>query len=128
MATGTSGGLLDANDHTQSIFKHTIIRHYLPPFLAMIGSTSDGRRLVVMDGYAGRGRYADGNPGSAELILRAVERMRESRTVATFFAETDPDNYRALSAVVAEYTAKGFLATAMHGSAEEHLGSVVAAA
>ena len=128
LATGTSGGLLDSNDHAQSIFKHAIIRHYLPPFLAMTGSTSDGRRLVVMDGFAGRGRYADGNPGSAELILRAVERLKESRSVSTFFAETDRDNYRALAAVVGEYERKGLAARALHGPAEVHLASVVAAA
>lgn len=128
MATGTTGGLLDSNDHAQSIFKHAIIRHYLPPFLAMTGSKSDGGRLVVMDGFAGRGRYADGSPGSAELILRAVEKLKESRSVSTFFAETDRDNYRALAAVVSEYAGKGLSARALHGPAEMHLASVVAAA
>jgi three-Cys-motif partner protein len=128
LATGTTGGLLDSNDHAQSIFKHAIIRHYLPPFLAMTGSTSDGGRLVVMDGFAGRGRYADGSPGSAELILQAVEKLRESRSVSTFFAETDRDNYRALAAVVDEYSGKGLSARALHGPAEMHLASVVAAA
>ena len=67
MATGTSAGLLDSNDHAQSMFKHAIIKNYMPPFLAMTGSTSDRRRVVVMDGFAGRGRYADGSPGSAEI-------------------------------------------------------------
>ena len=128
LATGTSAGLLDSNDHAQSIFKHAIIKHYLSPFLAMAGSTSDGRRLVVMDGFAGRGRYANGSPGSAELILRAVEKLRESRTVSTFFAETDLDNYRALASVVGEYTAKGLAARALYGPAEMHLATVVAAA
>jgi three-Cys-motif partner protein len=128
LATGTSGGLLDSNDHAQSIFKHAIIRHYLLPFLAMTGSTSYGRRLVVMDGYAGRGRYADGSPGSAELILQAVDTLRESRTVSTFFAETNQENYRALTAVVGEYAARGLPAQALYGPAEMHLASVVAAA
>jgi three-Cys-motif partner protein len=128
LATGTSSGLLDSNDHAQSIFKHAIIRHYLPLFLAMTGSTSDGGRLVVMDGFAGRGRYADGSPGSAELILRAVEKLKDSRSVSTFFAETDRDNYRALAAVVGEYVDKGLPARALHGPAEIHLASVVAAA
>jgi len=128
LATGTTGGLLDSNDHAQSMFKHAILRHYLPPFLAMTGSTSDGRRLVVMDGFAGRGRYSNGNPGSAELILRAVQKLRESRTVTTFFAESDADNYRALAAVVGEYSANGLVATALQGPAELHLATVVAAA
>jgi three-Cys-motif partner protein len=110
------------------MFKHAILRHYLPPFLAMTGSTSDRGRLVVMDGFAGRGRYSNGNPGSAELILRAVQKLRDSRTVRTFFAETDAESYRALASVVGEYVADGLPATALHGPAEQHLARVVAAA
>lgn len=98
------------------------------PFLSMTGSRSDGGRAVVMDGFAGRGRYSDGSPGSAELIMQAVEQLRKSRSVATFFAETDPANYRSLKAVVDEYTARGLPARAFHGAAEDHLASVVAAA
>jgi three-Cys-motif partner protein len=128
LATGTKAGLLDSSDHAQSIFKHAIIRNYMPPFLAMTGSTSDKGRVVVMDGFAGRGRYPDGSPGSAELIMRAVQRLRGSRTVAAFFAETDPDTYRQLDAVVREYAATGLPAKALSGSAEEHLDAVIAAA
>ena len=100
----------------------------MPPFLAMTGSTSDKGRVVVMDGFAGRGRYPDGSPGSAELIMRAVRRLQGSRTVAAFFAETDPGTYRELDAVVREYAAAGLPATALPGSADEHLDTVVAAA
>ena len=100
----------------------------MPPFLAMTGSTSDKGRVVVMDGFAGRGRYPDGSPGSAELIMRAVQRLRGSRTVAAFFAETDPDTYRQLDAVVSEYAATGLPVKALPGSAEEHLDAVIAAA
>lgn len=89
LATGTAAGLLDSSDHAQSIFKHAIIRRYVLPFLAMTGSTSDEGRAVVMDGFAGRGRYADGTPGSAELIMQAVRGLHGSRTVAAFFAETE---------------------------------------
>ena len=128
MATGTKAGLLDSGDHAQSIFKHAIIRNYMPPFLAMTGSTSDKGRVVVMDGFAGRGRYPDGSPGSAELIMQAVQRLQGSRAVAAFFAETDPGTYRRLDAVVREYAAAGLPATALSGSADEHLDAVVAAA
>ncbi|HEV3379685.1 MAG TPA: three-Cys-motif partner protein TcmP [Trebonia sp.] len=128
MATGTAGGLLDSNDHAQSSFKHAIIRHYVLPYVAMTGSTSKDHRVAVMDGFAGRGRFKDLSPGSAELIMQAVETLQRSRTVDMFFAETDPDNYRALSAVVQEYADKGLSARTLPGSAEEHLETVVAAA
>jgi three-Cys-motif partner protein len=128
LATGTKAGLLDSSDHAQSIFKHAIIRNYMPPFLGMTGSTSDKGRVVVMDGFAGRGRYPDRSPGSAELIMQAVQRLRSSRTVAAFFAETDPGTYRLLDAVVREYAATGLPVKALPGSAEEHLDVVIAAA
>src|SRR6266496_413896 len=105
MATGTSAGLLDSSDRAQSVFKHAIIRPYMVPFLAMTGSTSQDRRVVVMDGFAGRGRYPDGAPASAELIMQAVRRLQGSRTVAMFFVEDDQDRYRELDVVVREYVA-----------------------
>jgi three-Cys-motif partner protein len=128
MATGTSAGLPDSSEHAQSIFKHAIIRHHMPPFLAMTGSTSQNRRAVVMDGFAGRGRYPDGTPASAELIMRAVRGLQGTRTVATFFVENDRRQYRALDAVVSEYAAQGLEAEALPGSADDHLDAVIEAA
>lgn len=128
MAVGTRSGLLDSSDHAQSVLKLAIIKRYMPPFLAMTGSTSDQGRLVVMDGFAGRGRYNDGTPGSAELIMQAVQSLQGSRTVATYFAETNPGNYRNLQAVVSEYAGLGLLASALAGSADEQLDAVVGAA
>ena len=128
MATGTSAGLLDSSDHAQSVFKHAIIRQYMRPFLAMTGSTSEQGRVVVMDGFAGRGRYPDGAPASAELIMQAVRRLQGSRTVAMFFVEDDQDRYRELDVVVREYVAQGLRAKALRGSADDHLDRVIEAA
>jgi three-Cys-motif partner protein len=129
VATGTSGGLLDdSNRHAQSVFKHEILRRYMPPFVAMLGSYSAGKRVVVLDGFAGRGRYSDGTPASAELILQAVEGLRQSRQVSAFFVEKSEKDHRALRAVVDEYVARGLLATALPGAVDEHLEAVVAAA
>ena len=49
MATGTSGGLLDDPEgHAQSVLKHAILRQYMLPFVAMVGSTSSrGRRSCL---------------------------------------------------------------------------------
>jgi three-Cys-motif partner protein len=88
MATGTSGGLLDDPEgHAQSVFKHAILSKYMLPFVAMVGSASSGRRMVVLDGYAGRGRYRGGEPGSAELILQVIKNFRDSRQVLAYFVE-----------------------------------------
>lgn len=128
MATGTSAGLLEFSEQAQSVFKHAIIRHYMPPFLAMTGSTAQGRRVVVMDGFAGRGRYPDGTPASAELIMQAVHGLQRSRAVTTFFVENDPKQYRLLETVVGEYAARGLAAKALPGLADDHLDEVILAA
>lgn len=125
MATGTTAGLLDASDRAQSVFKHTIIRRYMKPFLAMTGSTSQNRRVVVLDGFAGRGRYPDGTPASAELIMQAVRDLQGSRTVATFFVENDPKQCRELSLVVAEYAAQGLETKALPGAVDDRIDQVI---
>ena len=47
-----------------SDFKHDLRRRYLPQFGGKTGSKAPG--VVYFDGYAGRGRYEDDTPGSAE--------------------------------------------------------------
>jgi three-Cys-motif partner protein len=129
MATGTSGGLLDDPEgHAQSVFKHAILSRYMLPFVSMVGSTSSRGRIVVVDGYAGRGRYRNGQPGSAELILQVIKRFRHSRQVLAYFVEKEPKEHAALAAVVAEYGRQGLLARALPGAVEDHLGTIIAAA
>ncbi len=128
MATGTSAGLLESSGHAQSVFKHEILRQYMPIFVAMLGSYSDRKRVVVLDGFAGRGRYPDGTPASAELILRAMESLKHSRQVSAFFVEKNEKDHQALSAVVDEYVTRGLLAKALPGVVEEHLDTAVTAA
>ena len=129
MATGTSAGLLeDPGRHAQSAFKHEILRQYMTPFVAMLGSYSAGKRVVVLDGFAGRGRYPDGTPASAELILQAMETLKQSRQVSAYFVEKSAKDYRALSAVVDEYATRGLLAKALPGAVADHLSAVVTAA
>ena len=69
--------------------------------------------MVYLDGYAGRGRYDNGTPGSAELILRIAEdRGQRGISYRLFFHETKPRNYAALKPVVDEYKARGIQAEA----------------
>ncbi|SRR6266851_4937934 len=129
MATGTSSGLLeDPEGNAQSLFKHEILHQYMRPFISMVGSASPGRRLVVLDGFAGRGRYADGTPASAELILQAIQKLGGSRQVAAFFVEKEIKDFQVLSGVVGEYRAGGLLAKALPGRVEEHLDAVITTA
>jgi three-Cys-motif partner protein len=110
------------------VFKHEILRQYMPPFISMLGSASLDRRVVVLDGYAGRGRYEDGTAASGELILQAIEALSGSRRPAAFFVERKKKDYLKLAAVVDEYIGRGVPAEALQGGVEDHLDPVLAAA
>jgi hypothetical protein len=62
--------------------KHEILRRYLGAWLAILGRRRKGStfrhpRLVLVDGFAGRGRYIDGQVGSPAIMfeqaVQAVE-------------------------------------------------------
>jgi three-Cys-motif partner protein len=126
MAIGTSGGLLgDLDGNAQSLFKHELLSHYLETFTSMTGKNAPGRRVVVLDGFAGRGRYPDGRPASAERILRAMLNQKKFRDIDAFFVEKSPADYVVLAGVVAEYIAQGVDGVALRGKVEDHLEQVV---
>jgi three-Cys-motif partner protein len=123
MATGTTGGLLDSAKAT-SVFKHEILRQYIPPFVAKVASTADKNRVMLVDGFAGRGRFDDGTKGSAEYFLAAARDQRQAKTSVRLFEVNKPDADR-LAAVVAEYRAVGVDATSECGDIRERLDDVV---
>jgi three-Cys-motif partner protein len=110
-----------------SVFKHTLLDKYVPQFAGMTGSRSTAKRVVFLDGYAGRGRYDDGRPASAELVLRMAQNQGNKGTVAwtCFLVEVDDDDAALLTAVVDEYARQGVRATAHHGSVLDVLDDVV---
>ncbi|MDG4821782.1 three-Cys-motif partner protein TcmP [Asanoa sp. WMMD1127] len=123
MAKGTSSGLLDEH-RAQSIFKHTILATYVMPFAEMTGSRAPNRRVVVLDGFAGRGRYPDGSPGSAELILKASANARRA-VIESILVEKKPSDFALLAEVVGEYRAAGVRAEALPGEVLRHLPTVL---
>jgi three-Cys-motif partner protein len=110
-----------------SVFKHTLLDKYVPQFAGMTGSRATAKRVVFLDEFAGRGRYKDGSPASAERILRIAQRQGASGTVfwTCFFVELEDDSAAALVGVVTEYARQGVTATAHHGSVLDVLENVV---
>src|SRR5438067_2203354 len=113
-----------------SVFKHALLDKYVPQFAGMTGSRTNERRVVFLDGYAGRGRYEDDTPGSAERIMKIAQHQFATVGLAwtCFFVEQDAASAAALSEVVAEYVALGVDARAHHGDVAEILDDVLAAA
>jgi len=113
-----------------AVLKHAILAKYVVPFAAETGSTSTGKRVVIVDGYAGAGRYEDGKPGSPALIAEAARTPAlKGRVVECFFVEQDAATYRSLCQVLAEVETGGTLLwEAKHGNVAEHLDELLARA
>ncbi|MGW2107653.1 hypothetical protein [Streptomyces sp. NPDC001948] len=71
------------------MFKHDLLRRYLPQFGGMTGTQSHDKRVVYLDGYAGEGRYENGQPASGEIALRVASHLRAKAglTLECFFSE-----------------------------------------
>jgi three-Cys-motif partner protein len=83
--------------------KHEIQRRYLGAWLAILGYKMSP--LVLFDGFAGRGRYTGGEPGSPLLFWqRAVEAVEVERPkeVEIECVELDQENFTQLSCEIAE--------------------------
>jgi hypothetical protein len=62
-----------------AVLKHAILGGYIVRFASKTGSASRGNRVVIVDGYAGAGRYDTGEPGSPALIAAAARLRRRDR-------------------------------------------------
>ncbi|MEV8393477.1 MULTISPECIES: class I SAM-dependent methyltransferase [unclassified Streptomyces] len=80
MSSGT-GGAYWADKALPSAFKHELLKRYLPQFGGMTGTQSHDKRVVYLDGYAGEGRYENGEPASAEIALRVASHHRARHAV-----------------------------------------------
>lgn len=86
-------------EHTR--VKHNILKKYLQPWLIILGTNHP--RLCYFDGFAGRGEYEDGSPGSPLIAMEiAEELLRKNRVkeVVPIFIEKDPDNFANLEKVI----------------------------
>ncbi len=105
-----------------SVFKHTLLQKYMPQFAGMTGSRAQTKRVVVLDGFAGRGRYKDGRPASAERILKIAQDQSANGTLSwtCFFVEREHEDAAQLVKVVGQYAGHGVTATAHDGSVRSH--------
>jgi three-Cys-motif partner protein len=85
-------------EHTRA--KHEILRRYLGAWFSILGQTRGIDRLVIMDGFAGKGQYSKGEPGSPKIIFdRAVEVVEAGHAKEVFIGciEKDKTNYGELA-------------------------------
>ncbi|MGK3110615.1 three-Cys-motif partner protein TcmP [Streptomyces sp. WAC05858] len=126
MSSGTGGGYW-ADKALPSVFKHDLLKRYLPQFGGMTGTQSHDKRVVYLDGYAGEGRYENGDPASAEIALRVASYLRNGPglTLECFFSEPQAKSFDRLHEVVQHYLARGVRAHAHRGEVDGVLDEVV---
>jgi len=84
------------DEHT--LAKHRILREYLQAWLPIVGTRF--RRIRLIDGFAGPGRYLGGEPGSPIIMLNALlehaSRSKLTASIEYVFIEERADRYEAL--------------------------------
>jgi three-Cys-motif partner protein len=89
-----------------SAAKHEILHRYLGAWFSILGGSKRNPRLVLLDGFAGRGRYVGGEPGSPRIMFeRAAQVVDDGRAKEVWIrcAELNQFNFEEhLSEVCAE--------------------------
>ncbi len=106
-----------------AVFKHALLRAYLPPFVSKTGSRS-GHKVAYLDAFAGAGAYEDGSPGSPQVALDTAEALSGIRELLCLFVESDKGNFESLSALIEQSPVAG-TAKAMRGDVSDYLDEVL---
>jgi len=84
-------------EHTR--VKHILLEKYLAPWIKILGRRH--ARICFVDGFAGRGEYADGTLGSPIKALKVADELAGLYSKMSFvFIEKDEDNFRNLEEVI----------------------------
>lgn len=97
--------MLQDNDLAKWVYKkHTRVKHallekYLLAWMPILGSRYPW--VTYFDGFAGRGVYEDGSPGSPVLAMQLADKLAPRlQRVTLRFVERNPENYENLRAAV----------------------------
>ncbi len=90
------------NKRDWSEYKDLILSYYLKPYLPKVCSL--GKPVVVIDCFAGPGRFEDGKDGSPLIIANAVSALaRKNKSVSARFIEERNKYYRKLESNISEF-------------------------
>lgn len=109
-----------------AVLKHGILARYPLVFASMTGSKSKNGRVVYFDGYAGPGRYDDGQPGSPLLAVQTAQRTaRFGRDVHCLFVERDPRWHSDLQRTLTTEAPPGFHCQVWSGDVADHVDAAL---
>lgn len=85
-----------------SRYKDFILGYYLEPYIPKVNTLK--RPILVVDCFAGRGVFSDGQPGSPIIIATAMKKWRgKGVPIRGVFIEANPENQAHLSGVLREH-------------------------
>ncbi|HEX8521850.1 MAG TPA: three-Cys-motif partner protein TcmP [Tepidisphaeraceae bacterium] len=100
-----------------SQYKDLILGYYLEPYIPKVNKL--GRPILIVDCFAGPGKFDDGKAGSPLIICAAIKRWREKGVnVRGVFIEDKRDHFEKLRHLLEQYAD---FATPKRGKFEEHL-------
>lgn len=111
-----------------AIYKHKLLKSYIPAWAGKVGSTSQGKRVVVYDAYSGPGRYTDAQPGSPELLVDTADAMANLRSVYTVFSDKESHYCDRLEQLLAEKGIDSATYEVRRGPVETQVDGVLALA
>lgn len=106
-----------ARPQAAAVFKHAVLRNYAPIFVGKVGSTAPDGRVVILDGYAGPGRYGDGSPGSP-VVLATIAGGMPWRKAEVICVEKDPKSCDQLRAELEHFAGRSHV---LEGTFEERI-------
>jgi three-Cys-motif partner protein len=100
-----------------SRIKDQVLGNYMPPYLAKVAKL--GRRIILVDAFAGPGRFEDGAEGSPLMICQAAERVAAGKYLAVF-VNREKEHHDKLVTVIKEFIDRR-CAIPIHGTAADLL-------
>ena len=103
-----------------SRYKDFILGYYLEPYVPKVNTLK--KPILVVDCFAGRGEFGDGQPGSPLIIATTVRKWRDKgMPIRGIFIEADPENHAHLLGVMEEHRE---YADVRLGSFDDHLPDI----
>lgn len=107
--------------------KHLVLSYYLKPAAAKLRRGSPDGRVVIVDGFAGRGKYKDGSAGSPIHMGQLADdcgAWRDPVDLRIFNIEPDGNSFSDLEGCTRRWVEKGVVRN-LHGAFREQFPDIL---
>ena len=121
----TSNSTFFESPQGAAVYKHRLLRTYVPAWAGKVGSRAPGKRVFIYDAYSGPGRYDNQAPGSPELVVDTAIAMARLRTVHSIFSDKEPAYIARLNDLLLEKGVPLDTYEVRQGTVETNLNGVI---